>query len=136
MRCIDYFVVSRQIAGQARAEVVQNVPISPHLPVRLVLPSVEPLCSVRFVQVPKRFPTELPIGCLGPPPEVDPWDHVGELCSDPDLLIQDKWDAFLRAAEGQRLHLFQISGGQCDEYVGRGRPLQVKWKTPPAPNPP
>ena len=39
LRCIDVFVVSRQIAGQARAEVLQNVPISPP-------PSCQACCPV------------------------------------------------------------------------------------------
>eukprot|EP00959_Pyramimonas_sp_CCMP1952_P436312 9136508-Pyramimonas_sp.AAC.1 len=75
MRCIDFFVVSRVIAGAARAEIVHDVPLSPHYPVRLVLPRIEPVADVKFVKVPKRFPLERPIGCLGPPSRVggSPW---------------------------------------------------------------
>ena len=112
-------MVSRRIAGRARAEVIQIVLISPHLRVRLLVPLVEPLCKVRYVQVPKSFPAQLSVGCLGPPPQVDPWEAVGQMCSDPELLIPDKWDAFLRAAEAEWLYVFQISGDQCAEYVGR-----------------
>eukprot|EP00959_Pyramimonas_sp_CCMP1952_P004881 102418-Pyramimonas_sp.AAC.1 len=45
MRCIDMFVASRVIAGAVRAEIVQDVPISPHYPVRLVLPRIEPVAG-------------------------------------------------------------------------------------------
>eukprot|EP00959_Pyramimonas_sp_CCMP1952_P451046 9443510-Pyramimonas_sp.AAC.1 len=46
MRCVDFFVVPRVIAGAAMAEIVQDIPISPHCPVRLVFPRVEPVADV------------------------------------------------------------------------------------------
>ena len=125
-RVIDFFVVSRDLAGACQATTHISPHIAPHRPVKLVVSAqlVQPFQSV--MSRPRPWPVVRPSGCRRTQCGLD-WDAVR--CSVQEAeRPQAGWQAFIEAVEEELIDAFLIADDVAGTYRGRAKGQRLVLK--------
>ena len=124
-RVIDFFVVSRDLAGAFEATTHNSQHTAPHRPVRILVSTRLTHAKQRVMNRPKRWPAERPSGCRKRELDLD-WDLVRRRVQ-AALGAQAGWTSFIDAEE-ELVDAFLIALDEAGAFCGRSQGQELVWK--------
>ena len=103
-RVIDFFVVSRDLAGAREATTHISRHIAPHRPVRIVVSTLLTQPKRRVMSRPELWPAERPSGCWKREHDLE-WDPVRQRVQ-AAARAQAVWTSFIDALEEELVDAF------------------------------
>ena len=125
-RVIDFFVVSRDLAGACEATTHISQHMAPHRPVKTVVSTRMIQPRKRVVSRPQPWPLVRPSGCRRAQCDMD-WDSVRQCVQEAER-SQAGWAAFIDAVEEELIDAFLIPSDAAEAYRGRSQGQRLVWK--------
>ena len=125
-RVIDFFVVSRDLAGACEATTHISQHIAPHRPVKIFVSTRMIQLKKRVMSRPQPWPQVRPSGCRRAECDFD-WDAVRQRVQASER-PQEGWATFIDAVEEDFIDIFLIAPDVAEAYRGRSHYQRLVWK--------